>query len=304
MKRYFIASTLMLLGVLCNNAFAKVSVFACEPEWEALAQEIGGKNIKVFTATHAKQDPHHIRARPSFVSKIRRADLVICSGAGLEAGWLPVLMQKASARVQPGTDGYLMASDFVKILEIPNAVDRSMGDIHPEGNPHVHLNPHNILLVGQELLQRLNRIDAANAEFYNERFQNFSSRWQQAIVGWEKDAVPLKEQPVIVHHKSFIYLISWLNLKLVGSLEPRPGIPPTASHLESLLLKVKQGNPVNVIMRASYESAEASEWLSGQTGVPAVMMPYTVGGDNESTDLFSLFDRSISLLIQNTSGNK
>ncbi len=304
MEKYSITLTLAICGLLCGNAFAKVSLFACEPEWEALAKEIGGKNVEVFSATHAKQDPHHIRARPSFISKIRRADLVICSGAGLEAGWLPILIQKASARVQPGAVGYLMASDFVNILEVPTSVDRSMGDVHPEGNPHVHLNPHNILLVATELSQRLNKIDAGNIDFYNERFQKFSFRWKQAIVQWESDAASLGGTPVIVHHKSFIYLISWLNLSQKGSLEPRPGIPPTVSHLEDLLKKLKQGDPVDVIMRAPYDSAEASEWLSRQTGIPAVMMPYTVGGDSESKDLFSLFDRSITLLKQAASAIK
>ena len=303
MKRHYIASIIFCLGILSCNVQAQVNIFACEPEWAALAEEIGGKHVKVFAATHAKQDPHHIRARPSFIAKIRRADLVICSGAGLEAGWLPVLMQKASAKVQPGTDGYLMASDLVTVLEKPTYVDRSMGDVHPEGNPHVHLDPHNISIVSQELLQRLSRIDSANSEYYDKRFQKFNARWEKAIVQWEKDAAPLDQKTIIVHHKNFIYLITWLNLRQVGSLEPRPGIPPTTGHLEDLLIKIKEGDPVDLIFRASYESADASEWLSKQTGIPAIMMPYTVGGDSESKDLFSLFDRSISLLIQASSGN-
>ena len=291
----------MVLGLLFGNSYAAVNVFTCEPEWKALAKEIGGSNVSVFSATHAKQDPHHIRARPSFISKVRRADLVICSGAGLEAGWLPILIQKGSARIQPGSQGYLMAADFVKVLEIPTSVDRSMGDIHPEGNPHVHLDPRNIKLVGKELSNRLQKIDSTNANFYDERFKDFASRWDKAIVQWEANAAQLRQKSIIVHHKSFAYLISWLNLQFAGSLEPRPGIPPTASHLESLLVKIRQGQSADLIIRTAYESEEASNWLSKQTGIPAIQLPYTVGGDPEANDLFSLFDRSISLLVDTAS---
>ena len=131
--------------VLSAASFAadNINILACEPEWASLAEELGGGHVKVFSATHAKQNPHFIRARPSLISKARRADMIMCSGAGLEAGWLPILIQKGSSRIQPGKPGYFLAADFVPVLEIPTVLDRSLGDIHPEGNPHVHLNPHN-----------------------------------------------------------------------------------------------------------------------------------------------------------------
>lgn len=277
------------------SAQAEVNIFACEPEWAALAEEIGGDKVEAFAATHAKQNPHYIRARPSLIAKARHADLILCSGAGLEVGWLPILLQKASSQVQPGSVGYLMAAQYVPILEKPTVVDRSMGDVHPEGNPHVHLNPHNILLVANELTRRLESIDSPNAGFYRERLESFTSRWQKAIPRWEKEAANLEGVPIVVHHKSFSYLLDWLQLGKMSSLEPKPGIPPTTSHLEGLLQQLKAA-PADVIIRTPYEPDDASVWLSEKTGTPAIVLPYTIDGDAQSGDLFALFDRSISLL--------
>jgi zinc/manganese transport system substrate-binding protein len=289
---------LFMVGLLCAaplSVQAEVNIFACEPEWAALAREIGGDKVETFAATHAKQDPHYIRARPSLIAKARRADLILCSGAGLEVGWLPLLLQKAGADVQPGSAGYLMASKYVPILEKPAVIDRSMGDVHPDGNPHVQLNPHNVLLVAKELTKRLESIDISNAGFYSNQLEDFTSRWQQAIAAWEKEASSLKGAQVVVHHKAFSYMLDWLELKQVASLEPKPGIPPTTSHLESLLQQLV-AKPADMIIRTPYEPDDASEWLSEKTGTPALVLPYTISGDAESNDLFALFDRSINLL--------
>ena len=276
-------------------SYQKVKVFACEPEWAALAQEIGGDKVEAFSATSATQNPHYIRARPSLISKVRKADLLICSGASLEVGWLPVLLKKASSDLQPGSAGYLMAANLVTMLEVPVVVDRSMGDIHPEGNPHLHLNPYNLIIVGEVLADRLSEIDPETASFYKNRFQDFSSRMQKAISRWESEAAELKGKPVVVHHKSFSYLIDWLGMKGVGALEPKPGIPPTASHLKNLLQQLRN-SPADVIIRTPYDPAGASEWFSEKTGTRAVVLPYTIGGDSQSGDLFALFDRIIALL--------
>ena len=288
----------MVVGLLCAaplTARGEVNIFACEPEWASLAEEVGGNKVNAFAATHARQDPHHIRARPGLIAKARHADLIFCSGAGLEVGWLPVLLQKAGADVQPGSTGYLMASEFVHVLEKPVTVDRSQGDVHPEGNPHIHLNPHNILLMAKELTRRLVAIDTANAEFYRNRLEGFITRWQEAATRWKREALGLKEMTVVVHHRAFSYLLDWLDMKAVASLEPKPGIPPTVSHLESLLKQLKATH-VSVIIRTPYEPDDASEWLSEKTNTPALVLPYTVGGDHKSGDLFALFDRSIVLL--------
>ena len=285
------------------SAQAKINIFACEPEWASLAEEIGGNKVKAFSATHAKQDAHHIRARPSLIAKARRADLIFCSGAGLEVGWLPILLQKAKSDVQQGGVGHLIASDIVPVLEKPAMVDRSMGDIHPEGNPHIHLNPHNILLVAKELTKRLQLIDAPNANFYSGRLKDFTTRWQDSISHWEKDASALKGMPVVVHHKSLTYLFDWLGIKRVGSLEPKPGIPPTISHLETLLESLKSRS-AQLILRTPYDPHNASQWLSEKTNIQALVLPFTIGGDDQSGDLFALFDRSISLLKEAMGGSQ
>ena len=290
--------TVLLVGLLCAAppaVQAEVNIFACEPEWAALAEEIGGDKVKTFAATHARQDPHHIRARPSLIAKARRADLILCSGAGLEQGWLPILLQKAGAAVQPGTKGFLEAAEIVPILEKPKVLDRSLGDIHPEGNPHVHLNPQNVLLVARELAKRLESIDAANAAFYRDRLKGFTSRWEQEMAKWKTKASSLEGKTVVVHHRAFSYLLDWLDMKAVASLEPKPGIPPTTSHLEGLLQQLK-ASYADLIIRTPYEPDKASEWLSEKTAIPALVLPYTIDGVAESGSLFSLFDRSISLL--------
>jgi len=297
--KHFLIFFSFILGVLFllspASAVAKVNVFACEPEWAALAEEIGGEKVEAFSATSATQNPHYIRARPSLISKVRNSDLLICSGASLEIGWLPILLRKASSNMQPGSIGYLMAANIVPRLEVPVEVDRSMGDIHPEGNPHVHLNPYNLILVGKSLADSLAKIDAENASFYKNRYRDFSSRMRKAISRWESEAKSLKGKPIIVHHKSFSYLLDWLGMEQLGALEPKPGIPPTTSHLKNLLQQLKN-NPVDVIIRTPYDPDNASKWLSEKTGTKEIILPYTIGGDKQSGDLFALFERMIALL--------
>lgn len=287
------------LGVaLANPAFAeeKLQVFACEPEWASLAKEIGGDNVETFSATTAQQDPHHIRAKPSLIAAMRKADMVVCTGASLEIGWLPILQEKAgNANTMPGSDGFLLAANVVPILEKPERLDRADGDVHPEGNPHIQLDPHNIALVAAELVKRLETLDPANASSYQTRYDTFSKRWQEATSRWEKEAADLKNVPVVVHHKSFVYLLNWLGMEEVGSLEPKPGLPPTTAHLETLLQRLKL-RPAKMILRTPYEPEDASGWLAEKTGSKAVVLPYTVGGNAESGDLFGVFDSSIQQL--------
>jgi len=295
MMRFF---KLILIGLFCitsNLSHAIVNIFACEPEWEALAKEIGGEKVKAFSATHAMQNPHYIRARPSLITKARKADIIFCSGAGLEVGWLPLLLQKSGSNVQPGMEGHLMASEFVNVLEKPIVVDRTMGDVHPEGNPHVHLNPHNISLIAKELTKRLELIDITNQSFYRSRFDNFTLRWEEAINRWEKKSSDLKGMQIVIHHKTFSYLIDWLELIEVASLEIKPGIPPTASHLEGLLQQFKTKSP-DVIIRTPFDPGDGSIWLSEKISTPAIIMPYTINGNDNSADLFALFENSINLL--------
>ena len=281
---------------LSSPATASVRVFACEPEWASLSREVGGDKVDAYSATHALQDPHHIRARPSLISRIRRADLVFCSGADLEVGWLPLLMQRgARGGVQPGTDGYMMAADHVPVLEIPTVVDRSLGDVHPGGNPHVHLNPENLIVLAKELSRRLIKIDPTNADYYRRRLVEFQTAWRTATDSWKSRVSKLSGMPVIVHHKSFTYLIEWARLKEVATLEVKPGLSPTASHLNGLL-QTTRSQKVKAILRTPYDPADASEWLSAKTGIPGLALPYTVDRNAPPGALAKMFDRTITVL--------
>jgi zinc/manganese transport system substrate-binding protein len=278
-------------------ATAALNVFACEPEWGALAQELGGDKVSAYSATTALQDPHRIEARPSLIARIRSADLLICSGAELEIGWLPLLLtQSGNSKIQLGTPGYLEASQYVAKLEIPKVVDRALGDIHPGGNPHIHTDPRNISKVAKVIEERLAQLDPANAGTYHSRAKAFLDRWQAAIARWEKEAAPLKGVPIVVHHKAFSYFINWTGMREVANLEPKPGIPPTPSHLAELLDQMKS-QPAKVIVYSSYNSPQAAQFLSERSKIPTVMLPFTVGGTEKAKDLFGFFDDMIVRLL-------
>lgn len=281
-----------------SSAWADLRIFACEPEWAALARELGGDSVHVDSATTPFQDVHYIQARPSLISKIRRADLVVCSGADLEIGWVPVLLRQASnAKVQPGTPGFVDASKIVPMLGVPTLVDRSQGDIHPYGNPHVQTDPHNVARVAQEISARLQQLDPAGSEVYRARYDDFSQRWGKAIVGWEQRAAPLRGMEIVTHHLAWVYMAHWLGLVVVDHLEPKPGIPPSAGHLAQLLDKLSTRR-VKAIVRAVYQSERASRWLSERTGIPAIVVPHCVGATPGATNLFAMFDDMIDQLLE------
>ncbi|MBB3177838.1 metal ABC transporter solute-binding protein, Zn/Mn family [Variovorax sp. Sphag1AA] len=289
-----LAAPLMLLA---TPAQAALRVFACEPEWGALAQELGGNLVDVSVATNALQDPHQIQAKPSLISRARSADLVVCTGAELEIGWLPVLLQQSgNAKVQPGQPGNFAAADFVRKLEVPTQVDRSQGDVHAAGNPHIQTDPRNIALVATALDKRLQQVDPANAAEYAKRGADFSQRWQQAMTKWSTQAAPLKGAPVVSQHNAFVYLYDWLGMKEVAVLEPKPGVEPTASHLQEVQAALK-GTPAKMVIYAAYQDSRPSDWLSKNAGVPAVKLPFTVGGTDGAKDLFGLFDDTLARLL-------
>ena len=286
-----------LLLVATAPAHAGVNVFACEPEWAALVTELAGDRAAVSTATTARQDPHRIDARPSLIARVRRADLVVCTGAELEAGWLPVLLRQAgNARVQPGRPGYVEAAAVVERLDVPASLDRSLGDVHAAGNPHVHTDPRRIATVARHLAQRLAEIDPAHAARYRERHADFARRWQEAIARWEVRAAPLRGVRVVAHHRDWVYLYDWLGLEPAGYLEARPGIPPSAAHLAGLKAELAR-RPARMVLRTPYQDPRASAWLAGQAKLRAVELPYTVGGSPDARDLYSLFEATLERLL-------
>lgn len=295
--RVLSALILLCVSMVGSEAQAVLRVLACEPEWAALTRELAGDLAEVDSATTALQDPHHIEARPSLLAKARRADLLVCTGAELEMGWLPLLQREAgNGRIQRGQPGYFETTSTIPLIEKPTRLDRAQGDVHAAGNPHVHLDPHRMDRVAMALAQRLAQIDPAHAAQYAQRHADFTARWQAAIARWEVQGARLKGVPVVVHHKNFSYLADWLGLVTVGNLEPKPGVEPSAAHLASLL-EALRAQPARMILRAAYQSPRPSQWLADKASIPALELPYTVGGAPGTDDLFGLFEVTLARLL-------
>ena len=290
----------MFLAAMAAPAFAVLNVFATVPEWGALVDELGGDKVKVYVATNALQDPHHVEAKPSLLARARSADLVVATGAELEIGWLPLVLQQAgNPAIKPGKSGYFEAAPFVTLLDKPVRLDRADGDVHAGGDPHIQTDPRNIAKVATPLALRLAELDPPNAAVYQARYKAFSERWNAAVANWEKQAAPLKGVKVVVQHKAFTYLLAWLGLKSVAALEPKPGVEPTTSHL-SEVLELLQRDPAKMVLRAAYQGDRASQWIAERAKINAVTLPFTVGGDDAAKDLYGLFDDTIARLMKGT----
>lgn len=279
-------------------AQAALKVLATTPDWGALTRELGGDRVDVYVATSAQQDVHRVEARPSLIARARSADLLVATGAELEIGWLPVLIRESgNRRIQPGAPGNFEAAASLPLLEVPSRVDRSLGDIHPQGNPHVQLDPHNIAAVAQSLAARLAQLDPPQAAFYRQAEQDFLARWNAAIRGWEAKAAPLRGLPVVILHRDQAYLCHWLGLDEVASIEPKPGVPPTAAYLGQLLGKLG-ARPPRLILVNAYNDAKPAQWLSARVKAPVVTLPFSVGGDGRASNLFGLFDVTVDRLLE------
>jgi zinc/manganese transport system substrate-binding protein len=207
-----------------------------------------------------------------------------------------VLQQAGNPKVQPGQPGYFEAASFVTTIERPARIDRAEGDVHPQGNPHIQTDPRNIARVAAALVQRMAELDPADAAAFRARYANFDAAWQASMARWEKQAAPLRGMPVLVQHKAFSYLLAWLGMKETGALEPKPGVDPTAASLSQILAQ-QQRVPAKMVIRASYQSDRASQWIAERAHIPAVALPFTVGGDARARDLTGLFDDTIERLL-------
>jgi len=287
--------------VAVSPAHALVNVFATVPEWGALIEELGGDKVAVYVASNALQDAHHIEAKPSLIARARSAELIVATGADLEVGWLPLVLQQAgNPKVRPGQPGHFEAASFVTLRDKPARLDRADGDVHAAGDPHIQTDPRNISRVAAALAARLGELDPGNAETYRARYRAFDDRWQKAIARWEREAAPLRDVPVLVQHKGFTYLIAWLGMKEVAALEPKPGIEPTVSYLSEVLATIRR-QPVKMVLRAAYQSGRSSQWIAERAQITPVVLPFTVGGDAEAKNLFSLFDGTIARLLKGAS---
>lgn len=291
----FILANILL--TLSYSASAQVNIFACEPEYAALAKELA-PNARIYSATTAMQDPHQVQARPSLIAKMRQADIAICAGADLEIGWLPMLQMKASnSNVRTTEQGLFFAAEHVDTLDKLEKVDRTMGDVHMLGNPHLHFSPQRILNIAQAFTQKLIQVDAKQSELYTKQLADFSQRWQAATEKWQVIASKLNGLKVVAYHSTFRYLFDFSGIEQVADLEPKPGLPPTSGHLASLLKRTKKGD-ISAIIIASYQDERGANWLSEKSNLPVIVLPLSVGGNKQSSDLFSLYDSALNLLTQ------
>ena len=295
--RKFLIGAALLAAFAATPAYANLNVFACEPEWGALSTELGGDKVSVYTATTGAQDPHQIQARPSLIAKARTADVTVCEGAELEIGWLPMIIQQSNnSKIAPGQPGSFEGTRYVHLLEQPTALDRAQGDIHAAGNPHIQTDPRMMLTVSKALAQRFAQLDPGNAAYYQSREADFDKRFSAAIAKWTAEAAPLKGTPIAVQHHAWIYMENWLGLHEVVPLEPKPGVPPSSGYLAEVLQKLQQ-QPAKFVIRAAYEDDRPSTFISEKAGIPAIALPFTVGGTDGAKDLFGLYEDTIHRML-------
>ena len=277
----------------------KLSVITATTDLAALAQEVGGDKIDVESIAKGYQDPHFVEAKPSFLLKLRSADLLITVGLQLEIGWLPPLVtQCGNAKIQVGAGGYMDASQFAEILDVPTGtVTRAMGDVHPLGNPHYWLDPNNGRRVAKGIAQKLGEMDASNAAYFQQRFQDFDKRLTEAQKRWDAAMKPYRGRKVVTYHRSAPNFAKYFGLDVVGYVEPRPGIPPSPSHTIELIGMMRRDN-VKIIMVEPYFDLKTPESIASQTGGKVVQYMPSVGGAKEITDYFKLFDYDIDVLTK------
>ncbi len=301
MKRITCAVFTMLLGVtLATPASAKkLNVITSTTDMAALAQEVGGDKVTVEALARGYQDPHFVEAKPSFLLKLRNADLLISVGLQLEIGWLPPLItQSGNGRIQPGANGYLDASQFAQILDIPSGpVSRAMGDVHPLGNPHYWLDPDNGRRIAKGIANKFAEMDPADQAYFQQRFQDFDRRLGEAEKRWESQMAAFKGRKIVTYHNSWPNFAHHFGLNVVGYVEPRPGIPPTPQHTIELINMMKREN-VKILLMEPYFDSKTPNSIGSATGAKVLTMMPSVGGEKDITDYFKLFDYDIALLTQ------
>jgi zinc/manganese transport system substrate-binding protein len=276
------------------TASAQVQVVSTLPWIGSLAGDIGKDKVRVSILVKASQDPHFVEPKPSMILEVRKADLLMINGLDLEVGYLPVLLQSSrNPRIQPGNQGYLDCSQFIVPIDPPAQLDRSMGDVHPQGNPHYHLSPKNMVQVAQGIAERLSSLDPPNSGVYRSNLEELKERFRAKQSLWA--TMPLKGKRFVAYHRFFEYLARDFGFEIVAYVEPKPGIPPSAAHVETLVALVKQ-TKVDAILTTSYYGKKEGAFLSEATGVKYVVVPHDVGADDTVRDCVSLIDQALKSL--------
>lgn len=291
-----IRSFCIIFSLFCisSNASAKLNIFACESEWAALTKEITKDKANIYIAVKPNQDAHHLQARPSLINQVRKADLLVCNGADLEIGWLDLVIQNSrNNKLTKGNVGHFLAADHVNLLEVPTELDRKHGDVHAAGNPHLHLDPANLLIIAAKLTNNLVLTDPENEAFYQENLKVFSAKLKQQLKLWQKQAEQLAGQKIVVIHKRYIYLIKWLNLNRIATIEKLPGISPSIKHLKEVERKL-QGQAGVLALVAPFDNSSYVRWLEDNSKSKIVNLPYSPA---ENQDIFSFYSEVITKLI-------
>ena len=291
----FVAS--LALSLTTSLAHADLKIFATVPEWGALAEALGGNKVQVYNATTGMQDPHRIQARPSLIAKARSANLLIATGGGLEVGWLPTVLREANnAGIMPSQPGFIEVARYVRMLDVPTVVDRTMGDVHAEGNPHIQTDPRNLLPIAKAVSARMQQLDPENAAYYQTQLTQFDQTWQANLQRWQKQASPLRGVKVWYQHDGYPYMNAWLGLNQVGVLEPRPGVEPSSRQLADILQR-QQSVQGKMVIASAYLNDAPSKWLSEKANIPMVVLPFTVGGNEQAKNLTALYDDTVQRLL-------
>ena len=301
-----IASSFLTMLVSCTLsrppaalADGKLQVMTATTDLAALAQEVGGDKVSVESIARGYQDPHFVEAKPSFLLKLRKADLLVVVGLELEIGWLPPLIQQSgNPKIQVGASGYFDASRFARILEIPTGlVTRAEGDVHPLGNPHYWLDPDNGLRIAKGIVDKFSEMRPAEADYFAQRYADFEKRIKQADEQWQAQMKPYAGRKIVSYHRSWPNFADHFHLDVVGYIEPRPGIPPSPQHTVALIGQMKRDN-VKVVCVEPYFDLKTPNAIARETGAQVVVLMPSVGGEKEITDYFKLFDYDIAKLKQ------
>jgi zinc/manganese transport system substrate-binding protein len=261
-----------------------------------IAQRIGKDRVEVDALARGDYDPHYIIPKPSYIAKVRNADLLIINGAQLEIGWLPQIIRQANnGAVQPGERGFLDLSLYIHLIDVPTSVSRELGDVHPEGNPHFFLDPDNVPLIANAITRQLSALDPDNQIFYETNNKEFQVLWQQNMKVWEEKLKPLQGVKVVEYHKIFDYFLRRFGLILAGTVEPLPGIPPTTKHIAEVE-RLISGEQVKFILQDVYNPKDASAYLSKKLNIKLVVLPHDVGSVKEADDVFHVFDEIVRRL--------
>ena len=288
----------LLFVISCTStAHAKLNIVATTSDLGAIAREIGKDKVEVTSLAKPTEDPHFVDAKPSFIVKLNKADMLIEGGLHLEIGWLPNLVVGArNKKILAGENGYLVASAGVPIIEVPTTADRAMGDVHPMGNPHFMIDPLNGKIVAIHICERLCQIDAANCAYYKDNLKDFTKRLDQKLSEWQKMLEPFRGTKIVTYHKTFPYFANRFNLNVVGALEPKPGIPPSPTHINSLIPMMKNEG-VKLILIEPFRERKTPEFAASKTGAKIIVFPIMVGGQKETGDYLSLFDYTINQIV-------